>query len=230
MLNHNTTISEDIMQHIILLHGLGSHGITMRFLKAYIDIHTNHSTHDFSYYSITSNIDQIVSHLEDRFNLSFSYSDEVCIIGHSLGGIIAAKLASSDQLRCKVSQIITLGSPHRGALLANKILAKIPLISKVFPIVHELSTKSNKMDYSIKSYCKIGVIAGNKYKSSWNPLIILGKMFLGSRGIHDGVVGIHENGMSNITDYACIHVDHVNMLWSPKIADMCISFINTSKF
>lgn len=218
------------MQHIILLHGLGSHGLTMRFLKTYIDTHTNHNTHAFSYYSITSNIDQIVSHLEDRFNLSFYYSDEVCIIGHSLGGIIAAKLASSNQLRCKVSRIITLGSPHRGALLANKILAKIPLISKVFPIVHELSTKSNKMNYSIKSYCKIGVIAGNKHKSSWNPLIILGKMFLGNSHIHDGVVGLKENSMDALDDYACLHIDHVNMLWSPMVGNMCIRFIEIGKF
>lgn len=218
------------MKHIVLLHGLGSHGITMRFLKAYISVHSKYTTHAFSYYSITSNIDQIVSHLEDKFNSSFSYSDEICIIGHSLGGIIAAKLASSDQLRCKVSRIITLGSPHRGALLANKILAKIPLISKVFPIVHELSTKSNKLEYSIKHYCKIGVIAGNKHKSSWNPLIILGKMILGNSHIHDGVVGLKENSMDTVDDYACLHIDHVNMLWSPMVGNMCIKFIDTCKF
>lgn len=218
------------MKHIVLLHGLGSHGITMRFLKAYISVHSKYTTHAFSYYSITSNIDQIVSHLEDKFNSSFSYSDDVCIIGHSLGGIIAAKLASSDQLRCKVSRIITLGSPHRGALLANKIIDNFPLLAKVFPIVHELSTKSNKLEYSIKQHCKIGVIAGNKHKSSWNVLIILGKMILGNSHIHDGVVGLKENSMDTIDDYACLHIDHVNMLWSPMVGNMCIKFIDTCKF
>lgn len=217
------------MKHIVLLHGLGSHGITMRYLKAYIDLFSDYKTHAFSYYSITSNIEQITKYMEDVFNVNFSYSDDVCIIGHSLGGVIAAKLASSKQLRCKVSQIITLGSPHKGALLANKIMDKIPFIHKIFPIVEELSCHSSELEYNISKNCQVGVIAGNKHKSYWNPLIILGRLFLGDNFVHDGVVGLKENEMP-CDDYVCLHVDHVNLLWSKAVAKRCLNFIKYNKF
>jgi predicted alpha/beta hydrolase family esterase len=217
------------MKHIVLLHGLGSHGVTMRYLKAYIDLFSDYKTHAFSYYSITSNIEQITQYMEDVFNVNFSYSDDVCIIGHSLGGVIAAKLASSKQLRCKVSQIITLGSTHKGALLANKIMNKIPFVHKVFPIVEELSCHSTELEYDISKHCKVGVVAGNKHKSYWNPLIILGRLFLGDNFVHDGVVGLKENEMP-CDDYVCLHVDHVNLLWSKAVAKRCLNFINTNKF
>lgn len=219
------------MKHVVLLHGLGSHGITMSFLKTYINIFSDYQTHVFSYYSITSNIHQILDHLEGLFNSNFSYHDDVCIIGHSLGGVLAAKLASSKRIYCKVSQIITLGSPHSGALLANKLLLKIPIINNVFPIVEELSYGSSLLKYNI-SDCNVGVIVGNKHKSYWNPLIILGRLILCDNFIHDGVVRMSENCNSTlkITDYACLHVDHVNLLWSKKVAKMCLNFIKHNKF
>ena len=220
------------MKHVVLLHGLGSHGITMSFLKAYINIFSDYQTHVFSYYSITSDIYQILDHLEGLFNSNFSYHDDICIIGHSLGGVLAAKLASSKRIYCKVSQIITLGSPHSGAILANKISTKIPFITKIFPIVEELSYGSALLKYSIIGKCKVGVIVGNKHKSYWNPLIILGRMILGDNFIHDGVVRLSENENDTlcISDYACLHVDHVNLLWSSKVASMCLNFIEHNKF
>ena len=60
------------MKHVVLLHGLGSHGITMSFLKAYINIFSDYQTHVFSYYSITSDIYQILDYLEGLFNSNFS--------------------------------------------------------------------------------------------------------------------------------------------------------------
>lgn len=203
----------------------------MSFLKTYINIFSDYQTHVFSYYSITSNIYQILEYLEGLFNSAFSYHDEICIIGHSLGGVLAAKLASSKRIYCKVSQIITLGSPHSGAILASKISTKIPFITKVFPIVEELSYKSTLLTYDIKK-CNVGVIVGNKHKSYWNPLIILGRLILGDDFIHDGVVRLSENLNTTlyVSDYACLHVDHVNLLWSTKVAKMCLNFIENNKF
>jgi pimeloyl-ACP methyl ester carboxylesterase len=217
------------MKHVVLLHGLGSHGITMRFLKAYMELFLDYQTHSFSYYSITSNIDSITSFLENKFNSKFTSLDEVFIIGHSLGGIIAAKLASSSQIRCKVSKIITLGTPHTGAIFASRIIDKLPYLSNLFPIIEELSYDSSELAYTIKGDCKVGVIAGNKHSSVWNPLIILGKAFLGSDHVHDGVVGLKENE-TICDDFICLHVDHVNLLWSKAVAKQCISFIETSNF
>lgn len=217
------------MKHVVLLHGLGSHGITMSFLKAYINIFSDYQTHVFSYYSITSDIYQILDYLEGLFNSNFSYHDDICIIGHSLGGVLAAKLASSKRIYCKVSQIITLGTPHYGAILASKIINKLPFIKYVFPIVGELSTNSDKLDYTISRDCKVGVLSGNKHRSKWNPLVYIGSAIIGNKYINDGVVLLKENGMA-CHDSICIHVDHFNMLWSEAVARQCVSFINTDKF
>ncbi len=217
------------MKHIVFLHGLGSHGLTMRFLQSSISSILDHETHSFSYYSITSDIDSITRYMEGVFNTKFAHGDDVCIIGHSLGGIIAAKLASSSLLRCKVSKIITLGTPHYGAILASKIINKLPFIKYVFPIVGELSTNSDKLDYTIDRDCKVGVLSGNKRRSKWNPLVYIGSAIIGNKYINDGVVLLKENGMA-CHDSICIHVDHINMLWSDAVVKQCVSFINTDKF
>ncbi len=217
------------MKHIVFLHGLGSHGVTMRFIQSYFNLFSGYNTYSFSYYSITSNINQIISYIENLFNNHFSSNDEVCIIGHSLGGIIAAKIASSNLLNCKVSKIITLGSPHNGSLLANKIISCLPYIGKTFPIVAELSNNNIYKEYNITSKCSVGIISGRKEKSVWNPLVIAGSAILRKEKDHDGVVRICEN-IIDCKDYICMDIDHINLLWSPDVAKQCLSFINNNIF
>ena len=218
------------MKHVVFLHGLGSHGMTMAFLKKYFDLYYDCKTYSFSYVSITSSLDKITDTLVCEFNNHFSCMDDVYIIGHSLGGVIARKISLSSQIKCRIKKIVTLGTPHNGAILADKILKQFRVLRNLLPIVNELSYNANIIRNIPSITCDIGIISGNKNRSFWNPLIILGRFFLKDEMVHDGVVGLKENYLTGATDFICLHVDHVNLLWSTAVAKQCISFIETSSF
>ena len=93
------------MKHVVFLHGLGSHGMTMTFLKKYFDLYYDCKTYSFSYISITSSLDKITDTLVCEFNNHFSCMDDVYIIGHSLGGVIARKISLSSQIKCRIKKI-----------------------------------------------------------------------------------------------------------------------------
>jgi triacylglycerol lipase len=47
-----------------------------------------------------------------------SQSDQVDLVGHSMGGLVVRSYLTEDSARAKIRRVVTLGSPHRGSKLA----------------------------------------------------------------------------------------------------------------
>jgi triacylglycerol lipase len=47
-----------------------------------------------------------------------SQSDQVDLVGHSMGGLVVRSYLTEDSVRAKIRRVVTLGSPHRGSKLA----------------------------------------------------------------------------------------------------------------
>ena len=217
------------MKHVVFLHGLGSHGLTMSYLKRYFDINSEYKTHVISYRSLDSSVEGISNYIISEINRLFLSSDYVCLVGHSLGGLIARKVSRSQLITCRIGKIVTLGTPHNGAILATKILDKFSILN-LLPIIEELSYKSKSInDLGITS-SDIGVIIGNRITTKWNPLMCLGRLILDNEMVHDGVVSMKENILKEAKDTTCLHVDHFDMLWSDDVARQSLHFINTGTF
>ncbi len=60
-------------------------------------------------------VSQIVSTFSNFYNARFNDDDKVMIVGHSLGGLVA-RIFAHDYPKKSVQKVITVGSPHRGAL------------------------------------------------------------------------------------------------------------------
>lgn len=60
-------------------------------------------------------VSQIVSTFSNFYNARFDDEDKIVIVGHSLGGLVA-RIFAHDYPHESIRKIITVGSPHRGAL------------------------------------------------------------------------------------------------------------------
>lgn len=221
------------MEHVILLHGLGSHGVTMSLMRQYIIRYSDYNVICPTYQSLFfKSIHKITDEVVEQINSIVGYNDTIHFIGHSLGGIIAKMVCNSARLKAlvKIGNIVTLGTPHNGAILANKILKKFPLIEYVSPIVRELSKESSFISKVVTPITNIGVVVGMNKGHIFNPLIYLGNLFLKDIKSHDGVVELESNLHKGIRHLICLDVNHVEMLWSYELFKVSLDFIKYGKF
>jgi len=69
------------------------------------------------YYDWRNPVAQIVNDFKTYYNSKFTANDRVIIVGHSLGGLVG-RIFIHDNPLVKVDKLITVGTPHKGALSA----------------------------------------------------------------------------------------------------------------
>ena len=221
------------MEHVILLHGLGSHGVTISLMSQYIMRYSDYNVICPTYQSLFfKSIHKITDEVVEQINSIVGYNDTIHFIGHSLGGIIAKMVCNSTRLKAlvKIGNIVTLGTPHNGTILATRVLNKFPVLEYLSPIVAEL-TKNSSVINSIKTpNTKVGVIVGLGKSHIFNPIIYLGSLFLKDIKSHDGVVELESNLLKDTTGLICLDVNHVEMLWNTELFYHSLNFIKHGVF
>lgn len=150
--------------------------------------------------------------------------DEIYMVGHSMGGILARKYVDENYLCEKLKGIITLGTPHYGSRVGKYFLkSKVNWIlgkshkSGVFE-----TEKPYKWEHSIPLGCIVGTL----------PLGV--NMALNTKDTkhlkHDGTVYEDEAVLENCADSVKIKVSHTGMVYSKKVINLCDKFIKTNKF
>ncbi len=111
---------------VIFLHGLGEHPITLSLLKAYIQHKGFKNTYNLQYKvntnTIQESVDEISDLLVDKYALNKS-TDELIIIGQSMGGVIANNMHKNGW---NIRLAIYIGSPLHGARLLTQVENLIP--------------------------------------------------------------------------------------------------------
>lgn len=123
MLNKNISNSTPI----ILLHGLGSHPVTMNGIKFYLKYCGFTEIHNLAYPANTLNLEDATNHINDQLNNLINKIDHIIIIGQSVGGLIGCLL---HRYGWNVELLITIGSPVKGALAVKYIRDSAPQIIK----------------------------------------------------------------------------------------------------
>ncbi len=220
------------MEHVILLHGLGGHGMTMSVIQKHITSKTNLTVHNWSYFSIFSSIKEIVDYISNRIEATFTSSDIINIVGHSLGGLIARGVIDKLDGKFTFNKVITIGTPHSGAVLANRILKFAPVVGEVSPIVVDLSRNSRTISThpSFPTNIKHGAIVGIKKMNFYNPLLILSFVMMIGVKVSDGVVEATSAKDEPYTDMMVTREDHLSVLYSSNVMDGIINFLLYSKF
>lgn len=220
------------MEHVILLHGLGGHGMTMSVIQKHITSKTNLTVHNWSYFSLFSTITEIVEYIASRVEETFTANDTINIVGHSLGGLIARGVIYKLHTRFNFKNVITIGTPHKGATLASRILKVAPYIRNLSPIVADLSHNSHIIQSHppFPETIKHGVIAGTKKLNCYNPLLLLSALFMLGVKKSDGIVEIHSTKAEAHVDLLVTDEDHLSLLYSTDVMDGVINFLTYSKF
>jgi len=175
----------------VLLHGLGHHpGAMVEAERALIA--GGWAVANLGYASLRRSLDD---HAEAASRVAMALTEDgasdVSFIGHSLGGLVARlAMAKAGVLGWKPGRLVLIGSPARGAALADTMSSFAPYRT-LTGACGQTVTVAGASDVAIPSCVGIGVIAGGTGGRGFNPLL---------DGDNDGVVTVAEARMPGAED------------------------------
>ena len=202
-------------ERVILLHGLWLRGGAMAYLARRLEA-AGFDTQTFDYSTVRDGIDVASEVLRER--IGASGNGKVHLVGHSLGGLLAAMIVQRNPDLID-GRIVCLGAPLRGSAAARS-LKGIPGGSTL------LGRSAEVLEHGLDRWdgpCELGVIAGR---------LPLGMGFLlgGVTAPHDGTVSVEETRLPGIADHRVIAAAHTGLVYSDQAARHAIAFIRDGRF
>lgn len=215
------------MKYVILLHGLGSNKIIMKPIEWALSLSDlPHKIINVDFSSFFSTYINIINEVSLKLYDQLYDPEEIIFVGHSLGGMVAADISKLFINRCKNIKCITLGTPYKGAILADTILKIVPICNKYIPIVREL-TRQHGLHIN-HTNIPHHIIIGTKKLITFNPLSWITNLLLFFEYEHDGVVDLRKHDFDNIMNkrlYFIDGVDHVTMIFNDDVNRLIIDII-----
>lgn len=109
---------------ILLVHGVVHNNSAFIPLRRYMEKQGWKNIFSLNYPTRHGSLTKMIDALERRVEeiLEMTHSNQIDIVGHSLGGLISRYYMSVGNGRGKINHLVTLGTPHKGTPL-SKILA-----------------------------------------------------------------------------------------------------------
>lgn len=202
-------------ERVVLLHGLWLRGMAMSFLARRLET-AGFDTHTFDYATVRDGIDVASGRLREQIDTLGSGT--VHLVGHSLGGLVAAMIVQRHPDLID-GRIVCLGAPLRGSAAARS-LKGIPGGSAMLGHSVEL------LEHGLKRWDgpqQLGVIAGRL------PLG-LGFLLGGVKSPHDGTVAVEETHLTGLADHRVIAAAHTGLVYSNEAAQHTIAFLRDGRF
>tara|TARA_R110002124_G_scaffold42227_1_gene130048 strand:+ start:354 stop:950 length:597 start_codon:yes stop_codon:yes gene_type:complete len=194
---------------VIILHGLGRSAASMRRMA-----------HAASAAGFTPLCPDYPSHRDDLATLArqlaplLPETGLVHFIGHSLGGILALRLAEMLPA-ARRGRIVQLGAPNLGSSLAKRSAMLAPVLG---PALLELTREQPKPDPAL---C-IGAIAGTAALPLYDVLT-------GLKGPNDGKVSL-TSAFGHARHCLALKLTHFKMMDSPEAIAASIRFLQQGRF
>jgi pimeloyl-ACP methyl ester carboxylesterase len=199
---------------VLLLHGLWLRGVAMgHFARVLRD--AGFDAHTFDYASVHGGIEATIARLRDR---SRTLGEGTHLVGHSLGGLLAAAAAQRDPQLTR-GRIVCLGSPLLGSTTARS-LRHLPGGAML------LGGSAELLQQGLQRWDgpqQVGAIAGRL------PLGF-GMLLGGLRGQHDGTVAVAETRLPGIADHRVIAAAHTGLPFSDEAARLTVAFLRNGQF
>ena len=173
----------------------------------------------FNYSTRTKTISQNAELLQQW--LLHNQLEDSNFICHSMGGLVCRALFDSKPYLEKRSNIVCLGSPFNGSVIAQN-LSSSKLGSKLLGIQTNSELTSGVARWPDNS--NLGVIAGNRN-------VGIGRLLgLPSNYIGDGTVVVDETRIEGATDHIILPVTHSQMTFSKLVAEHADYFLIHQRF
>lgn len=111
---------DDGHRPLILVHGMGGNSANFRLLSLYLRLHGRRRTYSIHFEGGTR-IETMAAELAVYVHrvLQVNGADQVDLVAHSMGGVVARLALCEHGLADQVHTLITLGSPHAGTVSAR---------------------------------------------------------------------------------------------------------------
>lgn len=205
-------------EKILLLHGLWMHPLAMRWLQQQFN-QAGYETFAPVYHSISTSPANNVTAIYQALQRYVLPVDQLHIVCHSLGGIVALQLLNAYP-DLPPGRLVTLGTPVKGSLVAHR-LAKSPLFRLMIGRSFTQGLDGQGLPEAVQR--EWGMIAGNK------PIGV-GRLLGGITETNDGVVALTETYHPALKEHRILPVSHSGMMFTPQVVQECISFIRTGGF
>jgi pimeloyl-ACP methyl ester carboxylesterase len=153
-------------------------------------------------------------------------SDEVHLVGHSLGGLVILKfleneLAQPSAPALPPGRVVLMGSPLQGIAVARS-LSRFPLLKAALGrgIVGEADLSKVRRWRGARD---VGVIAGS-------VSLGFGRLFADLPEPNDGTVAVEETMLDGAADHIVLPVSHTGMVFSPVVAQHAADFLRNGRF
>jgi pimeloyl-ACP methyl ester carboxylesterase len=171
----------------------------------------------FTYSSLWSAPEQAIERLAARLREISASAGPVHVVGHSLGGLIAAQtLRQHPDLA--IGRVVFLGSPIAGSAAARGLAGKgFGLVSgRSGPFLREGLGE-------LPAGREIGMVAGTRS-------VGLGKLFGRFGEDNDGTVALSETQLPGLSGHVSIPASHTGLIVSSLAARLSADFLETGHF
>ena len=209
---------------IVYVHGLWVTGREAFWLRRRLEQDLAAQTLAFPYPSVTADITSNAQALAAF--LSPIRADSLHLVGHSLGGLVIARLfeeAADAPAPLPPGRIVLLGSPLRGSRSARNF-ARLPFGRKIMGrgVGEELlGSRGERRRWNRAR--DLGVIAGDLG-------IGLGMLAGTLGGPSDGTILVEETEVDGAADRVVLRVSHTGMLFSAAVARAAAAFLRSGRF
>ncbi len=198
-------------ERVILLHGLWLGGYAMGWLARRLQ-RAGFATEIFAYASLHGRPEAAADRL--RLRIGAAGGERVHLIGHSLGGVVAALASAGLQTP---GHTLCLGSPLAGSAVAVRVAGVAPwLIGQSRSLLFDGLPAWNGPR-------PLGMIAGNRGLG-------LGRLAGPIAGAHDGTVAVSETRLPGLAVHLVLPVTHSGLIFSEQVAEAAIHFLRQGHF
>ena len=200
---------------VVLVHGLWMKGPEMFLLRRRLR-KAGYEVHQFSYRTVAHELGENARQLQAF--VQPLQAQTVHYVAHSLGGLVVRRLFH-DNPEQRPGRIVTLGSPHTGSYVADR-LSRSGLFRRLLG-------------------CSLRPLRGELYAwSATHPLgSIAGTLSVGVGWLvrdlpkpNDGTVAVAETQLPGMSDHLLVHTSHMAMLVSKTVAEQTLHFLRHGRF
>ncbi|MEN8168751.1 MAG: alpha/beta hydrolase [Pseudomonadota bacterium] len=204
------------METVVLVHGLWMNGFEMRLLRRRL-LSRGYSVYQFRYRTVGRNLHDNAERLNNYLN-KYVEGDKVHLVAHSLGGLVVRCLLH-DFPEQRPGRVVTLGSPHQGSYVAQRIdrngLLRRLLGMSLPALLGEVPPWRGGRE--------LGSLSGSLSMG-------LGWVFRGVPRPNDGTVAVAETRLEGMGDHLLLHASHFGLLFSRRSAFQVDYFLQHGEF
>lgn len=200
---------------ILLVHGIIHNHSAFRSLKRKLEALGWHNIYTLNYTTSSGSLYRMAGDLSEKVEriINETHCEQLDIVAHSLGGLVARKYMSIGEGRGRVSKLITLGTPHKGTEL-SKFLRLLPgssLCEDLKPNSYWIRTMNNT---SIPKFSHVHSIYSDFDWTVW------------PKGNCKAMGSPHENFSNTKVN----NVGHAGLLFSDKVFRHIVEYLNEETF